>query len=58
MNGFQKKIVLRALDELEQLSEWEGEFINSLADRDDDYVVSEKQNKILNRIQQKLDFGG
>ncbi len=57
MNGFQKKIVLRALDNLDELSEWEGEFISSLADRDEDYVVSEKQNKILNRIQQKLDFG-
>ena len=28
---------------------------NSLADRDDDYELSPKQNEILNRISQKLE---
>lgn len=58
MTNFQKKIILRALDNLDELSEWEAEFIDSLAGNEDDYVLSEKQNSVLNRIQQKLDFGG
>lgn len=54
MNGFQKKIVLKALDNQDVLSEWEVDFIDSLAERDESKPLSEKQNEILNRIQQKL----
>lgn len=54
MNKVQIKFVKDALDQLEQLSEWEIEFISDIADRGDDYELSEKQNKILNRIQGKL----
>lgn len=53
MNGFQKRIVLKALDNEDLLTEWELDFINSLADREDK-PVSAKQNEILNRISQKL----
>lgn len=56
MTGFQRKIVLRALDSDDKLSEWEVEFIDSLADKDDNYELSDKQNHVLNRIQQKIDF--
>lgn len=54
MNGYQRKRILEALDNEAKLSEWEWDFINSLADRPDDYELSHKQNEILNRISQKM----
>jgi len=53
MNRIQKKFINDAIDDPEPLSEWEHEFVNSLADRDNDYVLTDKQNTILNRISQK-----
>lgn len=53
MNGFQKKIVLKALDNEDLLTEWELEFVNSLAEREE-RDLSGKQNEILNRISGKL----
>jgi hypothetical protein len=56
MNKFQIKLIKQALDEPDKLTEWEYDFINSLAekdDEDDDYTLSEKQNSILNRIGEK-----
>lgn len=58
MNKVQRKFVLDALDQEHKLSEWESQFVNDLAERDEqnpDYVLSDKQNEILNRIQRKLD---
>ena len=58
MNKIQRKFVIDALDQEHKLSEWESRFINDLAERDEqspDYVLSDKQNEILNRIQRKLD---
>ena len=58
MNRIQRKFVIDALDQEHKLSEWESRFINDLAERDEqspDYVLSDKQNEILNRIQRKLD---
>lgn len=58
MNKVQRKFVIDALDQEEKLSEWESQFINDLAERDEhspDYTLSDKQNEILNRIQRKLD---
>lgn len=54
MNGFQKKQIQRALDYPEALTDWEYDFINDLADRDEDKPLSKKQNEILNRIADKL----
>ena len=53
MNRYQTKRILAALDCEDELTEWEYGFIESLADHDDDYELSEKQNEILNRIAQK-----
>lgn len=53
MNGFQKKVIIRALDDPEHLSDWEYDFISDLADKDDDYELSDKQNKIINSISQR-----
>lgn len=54
MNGFQKKIVLKALDNEDLLTDWEFDFVNSLAKGRAEQELSEKQNEILNRISQKL----
>ena len=54
MNRMQKKFVLDALEYEHMLSEWESKFINDLADKEDGYELSDKQNSILNRISQKL----
>ena len=55
MNRVQIKFIQDALDQPEKLTEWEYGYINALAERGDDYKLSEKQNEILNRIQRKLD---
>lgn len=58
MNRVQRKFILDALDQEDKLTEWEHQFINDLAERDErnpDMVLSDKQNEILNRIQRKLD---
>lgn len=54
MNRVQKQIIKDALDSPEELSDWEYDFINNIADNDDDYELSEKQNHIVNRIGSKL----
>jgi len=53
VNNIQTKFINDALDFPEPLTEWENEFIESLANKEEDYVLSEKQNEILNRISQK-----
>lgn len=53
MDGFQQKIVSRALDNPDVLTEWEYIFINSIADRD--RPLTERQEAVLNRILKKLD---
>lgn len=53
MNGFQKKIIKDAIEDPEPITDWEYDFVNSLAEKGDDYVLSEKQNDIVNRISQK-----
>ncbi len=54
MNGLQKRIILKALDQPEDLSDGDYDFINSLADKDEDYELSGPQNKWLNDIWERL----
>ncbi len=54
MNGYQKKRIIEALDNLEHLSDWENDFMLSIANKGDDDELSEKQNSIINRIGEKL----
>lgn len=54
MNRVQISIIKQALDHPEVLDDWEYDFINDMADKEDDYPVSDKQNQILNRISNKL----
>ena len=58
MNRVQRRFIMDALDQEYKLTEWESQFINDLAERDEKYPdkeLTEKQNSILNRIQGKLD---
>ena len=54
MNGYQVKRIAEALDNERLLTEWEWDFINSLADLDEAKELTHKQNEILNRISQKM----
>jgi len=54
MNRLQIQIIKDAIDYPEKLSEWEAEFIDNLADKEDDYELSDKQNSVLNRIGSKV----
>jgi hypothetical protein len=54
MNGYQVKRIAEALDNERFLTAWEWDFINSLADLDEDKELTHKQNEILNRISQKM----
>lgn len=47
MTGLQKKIILKALDRPECLTEWEYDFIDSLADKADDAPLTPRQSEIL-----------
>lgn len=58
MNRVQRKFIIDALDQEDKLTEWESQFINDLAERDEkwpDRELSDRQNEILNRIQRKID---
>ena len=52
-NRIQTKFIKDAIEDPEPLTDWESDFIDSLAKKEDDYKLSEKQNHILNRISQK-----
>lgn len=55
MNRVQIRFIKDALVQSDKLTDWEYDFINSLAAKPQDYELTEKQNEILNRIQRKLD---
>ena len=50
MNKVQSKFVCDCLENEHLLTEWESQFINNIADKDENYQLSDKQNSILNRI--------
>ena len=54
MNRVQHRFILDALENPEKLTSWEWDFINDLAEKPDEYELSEKQNETLNRIQKKV----
>lgn len=55
MSPEQKRVVMEAMDQPENLTEWEYDFINSLADLPEGHGLSVKQAEVLYRIEQKLD---
>lgn len=50
------KIIKDAIDQPENLSEWEYEFINELADKESFEELTDKQIRTLERIEAKLDY--
>lgn len=54
MNKIQARFIKDAMEYEDHLSEWESQFINSLAEKPDDYELTDKQNDILNRIADKV----
>ncbi len=54
MNRVQKQIIKDALEYPENLSIWELAYMRGLADKPDNYELSEKQNKIVNSIGSKV----
>jgi len=54
VNNYQQKRIVEALDNAQNLTAWEYDFIDSLADIPEDKELTEKQNHILNRISQKM----
>ena len=57
MDRFYQRIILDALDNGHLLTEWEIGFIDDLAEKDNDYALSEKQKEILLRIENKVATG-
>lgn len=55
MNRVQIKFIKDAIDQDYKLTEWEFNFVNDLASKDETYELSDKQNEVLNRISNKLD---
>ncbi len=55
MNKVQKKFICDALDQPENLNEWEYERMLEWADYPEDRPLTNRQNEILNHIQGKLD---
>ncbi len=54
MNKVQIQIIKEALEQPTRLSDWEYDFISNVAEEDDDYIFTKKQNHILNRIGSKM----
>ena len=50
-NRVQIRFIKDALDSEEKLNDWERGFIDSLAEKDDSYILSDTQNDMLNKIQ-------
>lgn len=53
MNNIQKKFIRDAIEDPSPLTQWEYDFIQNLASKENEYKLSEKQNDALNKISQK-----
>lgn len=54
MNRLQKQIIKDAIEYPETLTEWEIDFIDNIAGKDDNYELSNAQNSTLNGIGSKI----
>ena len=57
MDRFYQRIILDALDNGHLLTPWEIGFVDDLAEKDNDYVLSDNQKKVLLRIENKVATG-
>lgn len=53
-NRYQRQVIKDAIDNAEKLTDFEYDLIMQWAEYPDDRELSEKQNKIINEISQKL----
>lgn len=53
-NRLQINFISEALDNLQYLNDYENDFILSISELDDLKLLTEAQNKVLNRIHNKL----
>ncbi len=51
----ERQVIARALDQLEDLTEWENDFIQNLAGLDKYEPLTPKQKESLGKIEAKLD---
>lgn len=54
INGFQKKIIGRALEQVYRLTDWEEAFCQSIQGGGSYALISENQNSMINKIGNKL----
>ncbi len=54
MNKVQAAFIIEALDNEDKLTDWEWDFVYSLADLPEEKELSDKQNEVLNRIHNKI----
>ncbi len=54
MNGYQIKRINEALDNLENLNEWENSFIIYISEQLENYELSSNENHCLNKISEKI----
>lgn len=54
MNGFQLKIIAKAIKKSHLLNDWESDFIESLDSYSPDEVLTKNENHKLNEISQKV----
>ena len=54
MNGFQLRIIEKAIENDHVLSAWESDFIASLDDLPESQELTTKQNHVLNNISEKI----
>ena len=54
MNGFQKKIISKALCSSQFLTDYENEFITSLTKKSQGYELTENENRMLNKLCAKV----
>lgn len=57
MNKFHDKAIKKCLEHEEDLTEWEQEFVNSLAEQVERRELTDRQVKRLHEILHKVEFG-
>lgn len=56
MDNIQIKMINEALENQDELTSWESDFVQDLSMKDKHYPLSEKQRAVLYRISKKINF--
>lgn len=54
MDGLEKRIINKAIEDPSDLTEWEYDFVFDIADKPETYTLTKKQREILFRIWDKI----